>query len=61
MKKWVHSTHSTIENIDSSSELYADRKLERTLESGHSYEENVVFNNVEEMMEWWEEDKLYED
>jgi len=37
------------------------KKLERTLESGHSYEEDVVFNDVEEMMEWWEEDKLYRD
>lgn len=38
-----------------------NRKLKRTPESGHSYDYHVVFDNTDEMMKWWEEDKLYED
>ena len=37
------------------------KKLERTPESGHSYDEPIVFDNVDDMMKWWEDDKLYED
>lgn len=38
-----------------------NKKLKRTPESGHSYDYHVVFDNTDEMMKWWEEDKLYED
>ena len=57
MKKLVY-------NNKDSKEIEASRntkKLKRTRESGHSYDYHVVFDNTEEMMEWWEEDKLYED
>lgn len=56
MKKWVH----TATNITSSSES-TQPKLERTLESGHSLEQPVVFNSIEEYKAWWKEDERYED
>lgn len=57
MKKWIHASTDNLEVIESS-----DRpKLKRTPESGHSYEGDTTFNNVEEMKKWLEEDELYED
>lgn len=37
-----------------------NRKLKRTPESEHSYDYHVVFDDTDEMMKWWKEDKLYD-
>lgn len=59
MKRWVHNniTKSSI----SASASTKSKKLKRTLESGHSYEGDITFENAEEMKKWLEEDELYED
>ena len=59
MKRWIHS--QTKQEIKSSDTIQTQPKLKRTLESGHSYETSVIFNNMDEYRRWWEEDELYED
>lgn len=37
------------------------KKLKRTPESGHSYERPIIFDTIEEYLQWCKEEKLYED
>ena len=59
MKKLIHSSNK--KDIICSEAVQTQPKLKRTVESGHSYETPVVFNNMDEYKQWWEEDELYED
>lgn len=59
MKRWIHSTDKV--KAADSEKSSNPKKLKRTPESGHSYEGSIVFDSVEDMLKWCEEDKLYED
>lgn len=59
MKRWIHSSEASNNNNDVTAS--EKPKLKRTPESGHSYDEDITFENGDEYLKWCKEDELYED